>query len=105
MNRVYLNKDPASEVFEMLICQILRGGHIHTMDANQLQEYIYKAGVVLHNIPHFIICKEPLSYDILKGINDLDPSSKKGRFIKKKCWGDWVSLLVPHLVPELPEYR
>lgn len=102
MNNVFFDKDKSSETFEKLICEMLRGPHLQSMNADQLRSYTYKAGVALHNIPHFIAMRVPLSIDILKQIDELDPSTRKGSIRKRQGWGNWVSNLVPYLIDELP---
>ena len=102
MTDIYIDKDPSSQAFESLICVMLRGRHTDKMNAEELRSYINQAGVAIHNIPHFISKGVPLDITVLTMINNLDPSSFSGFIIKKRKWGDWVQMLTPHLIKELP---
>lgn len=92
-----VNKDPASKAFELLICEMLRGSHIESMNSNELKEYTYRVGVAIRNIPHFISKGIPLDAKIVRIINNLDPASNNGQ-----KWGGWVKNIVPSLIPKLP---
>lgn len=99
---VYINKDPASVAFEHLICEMLRGPQIYEMGKDEMRLYMYSVGVAIHNIPHFISKKSTLDMNTISLINNLDPSSEPN-LLKKKCWGNWVKILIPTLIDKLPD--
>jgi hypothetical protein len=71
-----------------LTCEMLRGAHVRAMPLNQLQMYIYKAGVALHNMPFALDDTRPIHPSTLKDVNDLDPYAGAGQ------WGPWVQRLI-----------
>tara|TARA_R110000737_G_C14423773_1_gene458294 strand:- start:489 stop:767 length:279 start_codon:yes stop_codon:yes gene_type:complete len=75
-----------SIALESLICELLRGGvDTSALNAKELRDYIYRAGVALHNIPHNIANDEPLRMEQLKSIDELDPTATEHQ------WGQIVT--------------
>ncbi len=89
-------QDERADAFSKLICNMLRGSHYRGMSSNEVSKYTTQVGVAIHNIPYFLAENKSLNMSIIKGIDDLDPSSSPTK------WGMWVSVLVPYLIDELP---
>lgn len=79
-----------------LICKMLRGRHTDKFDAQELRDYLYQAGVALHNIPFNVTLDLPLVTDQLRLIDRLDPTRTDGD------WGDWVKFLTTEFEQNLP---
>ncbi len=65
---------PTTKGFEKIICEMLRGSHVHTMNKIELIDYISCVGIAIHNIPHNLHNNKPLSPSQIDGIKKLDPT-------------------------------
>lgn len=85
-----------STALEYLICDMMRGPHVWSMSLSELQVFIYKAGVALHNVPHFLGEDQEVPESILRSVAEIDPSANED------FWGEWVTNFCDKLGQDLP---
>lgn len=91
-----MDKDVRAKSLHDLICHMLRGGHVNKLNHDDLRDYIYSAGVALHNLPSAVLTGADISVFELNQINRLDPSAKPGE------WGYWCKKIADDFHQELP---
>lgn len=82
-----------------LMQEMLHGDHIRELDIEQLQDYLFKAGTALHNLPGCLANNQPIQIYQLKQIDELDPSGTTNG------WGNWVRIISHHFCQNLPDKR
>jgi len=87
--------NPKARALHDLLCEMLRGPHIHALDVDTLASYIQQAGIALHNLPFFVDGSLDIQPLDLEAINKLDPGAEAG-------WGPWVSAFAATTGIELP---
>ena len=81
---------------ENLICSMLRGNDLKGYEEKELRDYIHRAGIALHNLPHNLLAHTLITLDQFNDINDLDPNSSTCK------WGYWSQELAAAFAQELP---
>jgi len=85
-----------AEALQALITYMLRGVHTYEMDKEELQVYVQRAGIALHNLPLLISKNQRISGENFSEINGLDPSGSDNK------WGEWCVELSRCLDMPLP---
>ncbi len=80
-----------------LICLMLRNDRVTSnMSLDEMRSYMYKTGVVLHNMPYLILGSR-LPLETLSSINELDPTGDDDN------WGEWCKEIRFNFDQELPD--
>ncbi len=86
-----------AEGLSALICLMLRNHRVTVnMSLDEVCNYMYKAGVVLHRLP-FLIFVPKLPLEVLLLINKLDPTGNDDD------WGEWCHEICCNYDQELPD--
>lgn len=95
---LYGEKSKAQGV-SMLVVHMLRDqSYLQTLSREKALAYIYRVGVVLHNLPFHLITNDKLTSYQLMEINAIDPSAIDGE------WGCWVKEICSYFDQIVPEY-